>query len=88
VIKYVLIYSRVFNKSLSKLDKNTKLQIELAVKRLESEYKFCDTIKLTGYTDVYRFRTGDYRILFKKYDDRLLILLLDVKHRREVYRNL
>ncbi|MFH0702029.1 MAG: type II toxin-antitoxin system RelE/ParE family toxin [bacterium] len=80
MIKYNLEFSKIFTKSFSKFDKN--------VKKLESEYGNCNIVKLTGLVNTYRLRSGDYRILFKKYDNRLLILLLDVKHRREVYKNL
>ena len=43
------------------------------------------SIKLTS-EDAYRIRVGDYRIIYAIYDDRLLVLVIDVGHRREVYR--
>jgi mRNA interferase RelE/StbE len=33
-----------------------------------------------------RLRVGDYRILYRVEDDRLLVLVVAVGHRREVYR--
>lgn len=42
-------------------------------------------MKLTGQ-DAYRIRVGDYGIIYSIHDDRLLILVIDVGHRREVYR--
>ncbi len=39
------------------------------------------------FDDVYRFRVGDYRILFEMRDGRVTVLMiLRIKHRREVYR--
>lgn len=36
--------------------------------------------------DVYRFRVGDYRILFEIMEDKVCVLMiLQVKHRREAY---
>ena len=36
--------------------------------------------------EFWRYRVGDYRLICKIEDDRLLVLVLDVGHRREVYR--
>lgn len=44
---------------------------------------------LTGiYAGVYRFRVGDYRVLFEKNATQqiCILMILRVKHRREVYR--
>ncbi len=42
--------------------------------------------KLTGYDDVYRVRVGRYRILYSISRHRLVIVILKVGHRRDVYR--
>ncbi len=42
--------------------------------------------KLKGSQDVYRLRSGDYRIIFQIQDAMLLVLVLKVGHRRDVYR--
>lgn len=34
----------------------------------------------------WRFRAGDYRVICSIKDDRLVVLVIDVGHRREVYR--
>lgn len=34
----------------------------------------------------WRFRVGDYRVICSIKDDRLVVLVIDVGHRREVYR--
>jgi len=36
--------------------------------------------------EFWRYRVGDYRVICKIEDDRLLILVLGIGHRREVYR--
>ncbi len=35
---------------------------------------------------VYRVRFGDYRVIYSVTDDKLLVLILKVRNRREVYR--
>ena len=42
--------------------------------------------KLTGYQDRYRLRIGDYRVIYDVIDEQLVILLIGVGHRREIYR--
>jgi mRNA interferase RelE/StbE len=44
-------------------------------------------IPLTGdKSGLYKFRVGDYRLLCSKDDEKLHVLVVKVKHRREVYR--
>ena len=47
-----------------------------------------DIKKLTGYADRYRLRVGDYRVIYEIADERLIILIVGVGHRREAYRAL
>jgi mRNA interferase RelE/StbE len=44
--------------------------------------------KLTGLEHAYRLRHGDYRIIYEVHEDRLLVLVIRIGHRREVYRSL
>ena len=41
--------------------------------------------KLKGHRDYWRIRVGDYRIIYTVQDDRLLVSVIRVGHRREVY---
>ena len=42
--------------------------------------------KLLSYTDRYRIRVGDWRVVYEVHDDVTFVLVLQVGHRREVYR--
>jgi mRNA interferase RelE/StbE len=42
--------------------------------------------KLTGYEDRYRLRVGDYRVIYDVTEKELVILIVGVGHRREIYR--
>jgi mRNA interferase RelE/StbE len=44
------------------------------------------TRKLQGGSDFWRVRVGDYRIIYQIEDNKLLILVVRIGHRREVYR--
>jgi mRNA interferase RelE/StbE len=43
---------------------------------------------LKGADDLYRIRVGAYRVVYSIHDDELEVLIVRVRHRREVYRNL
>jgi mRNA interferase RelE/StbE len=43
--------------------------------------------KLSGNKHIYRLRIGDHRIIYEVADDRLVVLVIDIGHRREVYRS-
>ena len=44
-------------------------------------------VALTGnLSGLWRYRVGDYRVICKIHDDTICVLVLDVGHRRDVYR--
>jgi mRNA-degrading endonuclease RelE of RelBE toxin-antitoxin system len=43
---------------------------------------FCDSARRAGE---WRVRTGDYRVIYKIHDDRLIVLVLRVGHGRDIY---
>ena len=44
--------------------------------------------KLAGADDLYRVRVGDYRIVYQVLDDDLVVLVVTIGHRGDVYRRL
>ncbi len=42
--------------------------------------------KLSGYDDVFRIRVGTYRILYSLSEKNLIIIILKIGHRKNVYR--
>jgi mRNA interferase RelE/StbE len=44
--------------------------------------------KLEGGEGLLRIRVGSYRVIYVVEDDRLLVLVIRIGHRREVYRGL
>jgi len=42
--------------------------------------------KLKGkYQEYYRLRVGDYRVIYSQENDRLIILIIRIGHRKEIY---
>lgn len=81
---YDLVYSPAALKTLEKLDKNIQERIIIALERLRIRPDFCDIKKLVGMQG-FRFRVGEYRVIFDKEETKLHILVLKIGHRKNVY---
>jgi mRNA interferase RelE/StbE len=84
---YSIELSREARKQLAALsDEELQQQISTAINELSSKPRPNGVTKLKGMTDVYRIKVRDYRVVYQIRDKQLLILVLRVKHRQEVYR--
>ncbi len=81
-------YKRTFVKDLRKLPQEIKGRIETFVFEQAVEagtiHELGKLTKITGYSDYYRKRFGDYRVGFKV--ERGKITFYRALHRREIYR--
>lgn len=73
-------------RQLRKLDPQARRRIQAALELLAVEPRPPAATQLVGGSGEWRVRTGDYRIVYEVADDHLLVLVLRVGHRREVYR--
>ena len=80
-------FSKKAEKQFKKIDDQIPSRIKKAVfERLVVNPKLA-LVPLTGdKAGLYKFRVGDYRLLCSRDDIKLHVLVLKVKHRREVYR--
>lgn len=46
------------------------------------------TTKMKGNNQFHKIRSGDYRIVYEIHEDRLILLVLKVGHRKDVYKKL
>lgn len=74
-------------KDFAKLDKHIQIQIFKKLKFIESLDNPKDDGKpLAGnLLGLWRYRSGDYRILAQILDDKLIILVVKISHRKNVY---
>lgn len=80
------LWSKDFEMSIEKFDKTTQAYIKEKLQFFaSSENPLFHAKKLKGPKDKYRFRAGDYRIIFRLTENQ--IILLTAKHRKEVYRD-
>ena len=73
-------------RQLRKLDPPARRRIQAAIELLGTEPRPAGAKKLVGGEGEWRVRTGEYRVVYEIRDDALVVLVLAVGHRREVYR--
>ena len=73
-------------RELARLEKSVRLRIAATVDSLAQQPRPPGVEKLKGHETRYRVRCGDYRIVYEIKDALLLILVVRIGHRRQVYR--
>lgn len=84
---YAIKYSNAAAKSLCKLQKKEQVSIVRAIERLQNDPRPAGVKKLKGGSGEMRIRVGNFRVIYEIQDGILLILVLTIGHRREVYRD-
>ena len=83
--KYSILFRRSVLKDLEVLPKKDVQRIMEAIRALAVDPRPPQSQKLSG-REQYRLRQGAYRILYVIQDDLLIVTVVKVGHRREVYR--
>lgn len=73
-------------RQLRKLDAQARRRVQAAVELLADDPRPAGAKMLVGGEGEWRVRTGDYRIIYEINDNVLLVLVLALGHRREIYR--
>lgn len=85
---YRIELSRPARKVYLKLPETVRKDIhEKLIRLAESPYDYHhDVKKLKGLSHCYRLRVGDWRILYHIHNEALIIEVITIGHRKEVYR--
>lgn len=86
--RYDVELSPAAERSLRKLDRAVQTRILKVLSLLRDTPRPSAAKPLVGHPGLLRVRTGDYRIIYRIENQRLLVLIVTIGHRREVYRNL
>ena len=83
---YRLLIKPSAAKEIEASPKKDRLRIIKRIQSLSSDPRPPGCEKLSGYDDKYRVRQGAYRIVYLISDMELVVCVVKVGHRREVYR--
>lgn len=83
---YAVILQPSVSKALDKLPGDVRRRVLDRLEQLKQSPRPAGVEKLTGDENLWRVRVGNWRIVYEIHDRRLIVLVLKVAHRREVYR--
>ena len=94
--KYSLDFDKKASKDLLSLDKSVRNfildELEIFINNFDEDYEK-ELLKLTKikalqgeFKGLYRLKLRTYRVIYEKIGDKLVILVLRISHRKDVYR--
>lgn len=83
-MSYTVIFSEFADKQLSKLPLDVQKRIISTIKRCRIR-PYSHVKKLVG-SSYFRLRVGDYRVIMDIRDNRLIIHVIEVGHRKKIYK--
>lgn len=86
-MSYKLLYLPLAGKDIKKLDHSIKPLIERAVLRLAENPTLGKPLS-DNLRDYFSYRVSSYRIIYKIRNNELIVIIVSVGHRREVYEKL
>ena len=83
--RYSIEISRTAERQLRKLRRDDQRRVAAAIVELADEPRPRGSRKLAGYDDVFRIRVGRYRVIYSVSGKKLVIIILKIGHRKDVY---
>jgi len=84
--EYSITFARSARKELEVLDAAIVNRIFPKIERLSSNPRPHNCVRLKGGRNLWRIRIGVYRIIYTINDDRKLVDIIAVRHRKDAYR--
>ncbi len=80
---YSIVLKKKAKKFIDSLPLSEKKRLVRAMERLPSGE---DVKKMKGYADLYRLRVGDYRVIYTVNNGELVVYVIDVGNRGDIYK--
>ncbi len=86
---YAVEFTPHADRDFRRLSRDVQTRLASRIDALGDDPRPAAARKLTGTDEeLYRIRVGDYRIIYQILDQALLVLIVRLGHRRDVYQNL
>ncbi|HZS01680.1 MAG TPA: type II toxin-antitoxin system RelE/ParE family toxin [Chloroflexota bacterium] len=85
---YRVQFARRAERQFKALPRQVQVRLRARIEALTDDPRPAVAAKLAGPEELYRIRVGDYRVVYAVQDAVLLVLVVGVGHRRDVYRRL
>jgi mRNA interferase RelE/StbE len=87
-VKHAVEFRPAVLKRLKRLPNKDLRRIKNRIDRLAENLPDPAMTKMKGDNPFHRVRSGDYRIVYQIFEDRLVILVVKVGHRKDIYKKL
>ncbi len=84
--QYRIEVSATAERQLKKIRQGDQARILRSISLLAIESRPNGCRKMSGYDDIYRIRIGKYRVIYEINKNRIVIIILKIGHRIDVYR--
>lgn len=85
---WVVQFLPAARKALDRLPEPIRSRIRRATDSLAANPRLAGCSKVVAVDSTWRIRVGEYRIVYEVHDAKLIVLVVRVGHRREVYRRI
>lgn len=85
---YTVLVKKDPERIMRKLPADLRRRIQQAINALADDPRHAGVVAIKGLSSTYRVRVGDWRIIYQVQDNVLIVLVLEVAPRGEVYRKL
>ena len=73
-------------KDIKRFLKRDLVKIKKRIEELSVNLPDFSSTKMRGNNTFHKIRSGDYRILYEIHDDKLVILIIKIGHRKDIYK--
>lgn len=80
---YHIVIKKKAKKFIDKLPQNERKRIVTAIEKLPNGE---DIKKVKGYDELFRLRVGEYRVIYSVDNGKLIIYIVDVGNRGDIYK--
>ena len=85
-MQYRIEFSRPASRQFDSLPKQVQLRLKPRLDSLRDNPRPHGAEKMAGEEELYRLRVGDYRVIYQIRDQALVVLVVKIGHRKDVYR--
>jgi len=85
---YTIKFRPAVEKNLRDLPQKELIRIKRKIESLAENLPNRATTKMKGNNNFHKVRVGDYRIIYEIHEDVLVILVVKIGHRKEIYKHL
>ena len=85
---YTIKFRPAVEKNLQTLPKKELIRIKRKIDALADNLPEPATTKMKGNNNFHKIRAGDYRIIYEIHNDTLVILVVKIGHRKDIYKHL